>query len=59
MTHTESAYIEVGFKYEKATHPDKGRAIAQQIRVMLESETPSDQTEARRLIEQGRMEARK
>lgn len=58
MNHTESAYIEAGRKYERASNADKARAAAQLIRAMLTSETPHDQTEARRLIEQGRTEAR-
>lgn len=58
MNHTESAYIEAGRKYEKASNPDKARAVAQHIRAMLSGENPKDLTEARRLIEQGRSEAR-
>lgn len=59
MNYTESAYIEAGRKYEKASNPDKARAEAQHIRAMLSGENPKDLTEARRLIEQGRSEARK
>lgn len=58
MNHTESAYIEAGRRYEKASSPDKARAVAQQIRAMLSGENPKDLTECRRLIEQGRSEAR-
>ena len=58
MTHTEHAYIEAGYKYERATTPDKARAESQAIRMMLEAEKPHDQTEARHLIDQGRQEAR-
>lgn len=58
MNHTESAYIDAGYKFEKAQSPDRARAVAQTLRAMLTSETPEDQTEARRLIEQGRAEAR-
>ena len=58
MNHTESAYIEAGRKYEKATNPDKARAQAQTIRAMLSSEHPRDTAEARALIERGRAEAR-
>lgn len=58
MNHTESEYIETGRKYERATNPDKARAVAYTLRAMLSSEHPSDQAEARRLIERGRAEAR-
>jgi hypothetical protein len=58
MNHPESDYIRAGFKYESAPSLDRSRAQAQLIRAMLSSETPDDQTEARRLIEQGRQEAR-
>jgi len=55
MNYTESDYIAAGFRYERAR---QSIAEAQRLRVMLESETPDDQAEARRLIEQGRQEAR-
>lgn len=58
MKHTEHAYIQAGYKYEKATTPASAAARAQAIRVMLESEHITDHPEARRLIEQGRQEAR-
>ena len=58
MNHTEHDYIQTGYKFERATSPDRARAIAQTLRAMLSSETPEDQTEARRLIEQGRQEVR-
>jgi hypothetical protein len=58
MKHTEHAYIEAGYKYERASTPAQSTAASQAIRVMLETEKPHDQTEARRLIEQGRSEAR-
>jgi len=56
MNHTEADYITAGYRYEVAK---QSLAEAQRIRTMLESETPEDQTEARRLIAQGREEARK
>ncbi len=55
MNYTESEYVTAGFRYERAR---QSIAEAQRLRTMLESETPDDQTEARRLIEQGRQEAR-
>jgi hypothetical protein len=53
MKYTESDYINAGHAYEK------GRKAAETLRHMLEAETPADRTEARRLIEQGRQEARR
>jgi hypothetical protein len=53
MNHTESAYIEAGRAYEQ------GRKTGDALRAMLESEHVTDKPEARRLIEQGRAEARK
>ena len=58
MKHTEHAYIQAGYLYERATTPSASAARAQAIRVMLESEHLDDHAEARRLIEQGRQEAR-
>lgn len=59
MIHSEHDYHLAGYRYERAASPDAARAQAQQIRTMLERETPDDQTEARRLIAQGIEEARK
>ena len=47
-----------GFAYEHASTPGQVAAAAQVIRTLLEAEKPHDQTEGRRLIEQGRREAR-
>jgi len=58
MTHTEHAYTQAGYRYEKARTPGQVAAASQAIRTMLEAEKPHDQTEARHLIEQGRKEAR-
>lgn len=58
MKHTERAYIQAGYTYERAATPNKGQAIAQTIRAMLDAEHHTERTEARRLIEQGRAEAR-
>ena len=58
MKHTEHEYIEAGYKYEKARSPAASSAQAQAIRVMLEREKIEDHAEARRLIDQGRQEAR-
>jgi hypothetical protein len=52
MNHTEAAYIRAGYSYEK------GKIPASTLRTMIESETIPHQTEARRLIVQGRQEAR-
>ena len=59
MTHTEHAYITAGFRYEHAKTPGQVAAASQAIRTLLEAEKPHDQTEGRRLIEQGRQEARR
>lgn len=58
MHYTEADYIKAGYQYERATTPDSARARAEVIRAMLRTENPTNQTEARRLIEQGRQEAR-
>ena len=58
MKHTESSYIDAGYKYEKATNADKARAAAEGIRKMLEQEAIVDQADARYLVERGRQEAR-
>ena len=53
MKHTENEYIQAGFDFEK------GRKPAQSLRVMIEAEDIDDRAEVRRLVEQGRAEARK
>jgi hypothetical protein len=58
MKHTEHQYITLGYKYERAQSSDTGKAVAEAIRKLLESETIDDRTEARHLVEQGRKEAR-
>jgi hypothetical protein len=58
MKHTEHQYITLGYKYERAKSPDVGKAVAEAIRNLLESESIDDRTEARHLIDQGRKEAR-
>ncbi len=58
MKHSESEYIAAGFKFERAKSPPASMARAYAIRAMLASESLEDQQEARRLIEQGRQEAR-
>jgi hypothetical protein len=52
MNHTEADYINAGFQFERDKIP------AQSLRMMLESESIDFRAEARRLIEQGRAEAR-
>lgn len=52
MNHTEADYINAGHRFEL------GKTPAQTLRTMLESERIEDQADARRLIEQGRAEAR-
>ena len=58
MNHTEAEYINAGYRYERATTPAASTAAAQVLRRMIESEEIDDRAEARRLIEQGRQEAR-
>jgi hypothetical protein len=58
MKHPEADYINAGHRYEKARSPAQVAAASQAIRVLLETEKPHDQTEARHLIERGRQEAR-
>lgn len=52
MKHTEAAYIQAGYKYQR------GQTAAETLRHMIEAEEIDDRAEARRLIEQGRAEAR-
>ena len=59
MIYTEADYIKAGYAYERANTADAARARAEIIRNMLKSEHAADQVEARRLIEQGRQEARR
>ena len=58
MKNPEAHYINAGHRYEHARTPGQVAAASQIIRVLLEAEKPHDQTEGRRLIEQGRQEAR-
>ncbi len=62
MKHTESQYINAGYRLEKAiidNKPDTAIiAKMQGIRLMLEAEAIDDHEEARRLVERGRQEAR-
>ena len=53
MNHTEHAYFEAGYKFER------GRIKADILRLMIESERIEDRAEARALIAKGRAEARK
>jgi len=52
MNHTEHAYIDAGYRYER------GRLQGEAVRRMIESERIEDRAEARRLIALGRDEAR-
>jgi hypothetical protein len=58
MKHTESAYVNAGARFERVQSISGNIAAAAALRAMLDTETPEDQTEARRLIEQGRAEIR-
>ena len=59
MKHPENDYIQAGYQYERAPTPNMAIAIASRMRVMIESEHPDEQAEARRLIALGIDEARK
>ena len=52
MNHTAAEYINAGYRHEQ------GKTPAETLRRMIESEHIEDRAEARRLIEQGRQEAR-
>lgn len=52
MKHTENDYINAGYKFER------GHTPPQDLRAMIETEIIEERAEARRLIEQGRHEAR-
>ena len=54
----ESKLINLGYKFEKAQDTTLIRLIATQIREILETLDPQQQTEARYLLEVGRSEAR-
>lgn len=58
MKHAEVQYISLGFKYERATSPEAGTAVAQAIRSLIEAERIDDRAEARYLVDRGRQEAR-
>ncbi len=58
MKHSENDYTQAGYRYERAPTPNMAIAIASRMRVMIESEHPDEQSEARRLIAQGIDEAR-
>jgi hypothetical protein len=58
MKNTESQYINLGYKYERAKSPEAGQAAAQAIRTLLEAEAIEDRADARYLVERGRQEAR-
>lgn len=58
MKHAEADYINAGYVYEKADTPNKARAVADNIRRMIQSEALEDQADARYLVNRGREEAR-
>lgn len=55
MNYTAADYVTAGYNYERAK---TATAQAELIRKMLESEHIEERAEARKLIEQGRKEAR-
>lgn len=59
MKHAEADYIRAGYRYEAAASLSAARARAELIRHMLQGEHATNHAEARRLIDQGRAEARR
>ena len=59
MNHTEHAYHEMGYRLERSTTTERRLQLGKELRTMLVSETPDDQFTVRKLIEQGRKEARR
>lgn len=57
MRHTESEYIDLGVRYERAPL-NRARSIGKLIKIILEGETPNDRELAKELIERGRKDAR-
>lgn len=57
MIHTEHAYHGGGYRLERATSTERRLKLGKELRAMLSSETPDDQTQARQLIARGRQEA--
>ena len=58
MKHAQADYINAGYKYEKAVSADRARAVACDIRRMMEEEAIVDHVDARYFVERGRQEAR-
>jgi hypothetical protein len=58
MKHAQADYINAGYKYEKAKSADRARAVAENIRRMLQEERIEDHSDARYFVERGRQEAR-
>jgi hypothetical protein len=58
MKHAQADYVNAGYKYEKANSADRARAVASDIRRMLEEEAIVDHVDARYFVERGRLEAR-
>jgi hypothetical protein len=58
MKHAQADYINAGYKYEKANSADRARAVAENIRRMLQEERIEDYVDAHYFVERGRQEAR-
>jgi hypothetical protein len=56
MKHTEHAYHEAGYQYERLSLPASRIKRAKELRAMIASEEQQDRDHARRLIDQGRKE---
>lgn len=58
MRHSESTYVNLGYRVEKLKDPEKSRIIMWDIRSKIAQEnTPEDKAEALRLVQRGRQEA--
>ena len=58
MRHSESTYVNLGYRFEKSKDPEKSRIIMWDIRSKIAQEdTPEDKAEALRLVQRGRQEA--
>jgi hypothetical protein len=58
MKHSESFYIKLGARLEKARAPIDAARVLNDIRTALAKEHPDALPEAKRLIERGRVDAR-
>ena len=58
LKHSESFYIKLGARLERARAPIDAARVLTDIRAALSKENPDDLPDAKRLIERGRSDAR-